>query len=178
MSDILQLIKERRTIRKYLDKPVSDELLNAVLESGRWAQSWGNTQCWQVVVVRDTNKKKELQKAVPSSNPSHQAIMDAPVVLCLCAKKKVAGFYKGQACTSYGDWMLFDIGVFAQNIALSAYHLGLGTVVVGLLDHDLARQIVGLSDDYALIALMPLGYPAKIPSTPPRKEIKDFTQHI
>jgi len=178
MSDILQLIKERRTIRKYSNKPVSDELLNVVLESGRWAQSWANTQCWQVVAVRDTNKKKELQKAVPSSNPSYQAIMDAPVVLCLCAKRNISGFYKGQTCTPYGDWMLFDIGVFAQNIALSAYHLGLGTVVVGLLDHDLAKQILGLGDDYALIALMPIGYPSEIPSAPPRKEIKDFTQYI
>ncbi len=178
MTDVLQLIKERRTIRKYSNEPVSDELLNAVLESGRWAQSWANTQCWQVVAVRDANKKKELQKAVSPGNPSYQAIMDAPVVLCLCAKKKVAGFYKGQVCTSYGDWMLFDIGVFAQNIALSAYHLGLGTVVVGLLDHDLAKQILGLGDDYALIALMPIGYPSEIPSAPPRKEIKDFVQYI
>ena len=177
-DDILKLIKERRTIRKYLNKPVSDELLNAVLESGRWAQSWANTQCWQVIVVRDENKKKELQKAVPSSNPSHQAILDAPVVLCLYAKRNISGFYRGKACTPYNDWMLFDIGVFAQNIALSAYHLGLGTVVVGLLDHNLAKQIIGLDDDYALIALMPLGFPSETPSAPPRKEIKNFTQYI
>jgi len=59
MNNLLQVIKERRTIRKYQNKPISDELLNTVLEAGRWAQSWANTQCWHVIVVKD-GKIKEI----------------------------------------------------------------------------------------------------------------------
>ncbi len=178
MNNLLQVIKERRTIRKYQNKPVSDELLNTVLEAGRWAQSWANTQCWHVIIVKDEKVKKELQKTVPSGNPSYQSIVDAPILLCLCAKKKISGFYKGNACTPFEDWLLFDMGIFAQNIALSAHSLGLGTVIVGLLDHNSAKQILNLGGDKELVALMPLGFPADIPSAPARKEIKDFVQYI
>ncbi|HOQ31415.1 MAG TPA: nitroreductase family protein [Candidatus Hydrogenedens sp.] len=178
MNNLLQVIKERRTIRKYQNKPISDELLNTVLEAGRWAQSWANTQCWHVIVVKDGKIKEELQKTVPSGNPSYQAIVDAPILLCLCAKKNISGFYKGNACTPFGDWLLFDMGVFAQNIALSAHSLGLGTVIVGLLDQKSAQKILKLDDDKELVALMPLGFPADVPSAPPRKEIKDFVQYI
>ncbi len=178
MSNYFEIIKERRSIRKYQEKPVSDELLNTVLEAGRWAQSWANTQCWHVIVVRDESVKEQLQKTLPIRNPSYKAIVEAPILLCLCAKKSVAGFYKGNVCTCFGDWLLFDMGIFAQNIALCAYSLGLGTVVVSLLDHKLAEQILNLDEDKVLVALMPLGFPADTPSAPPRKEIKDFVQYI
>jgi len=175
---MIKIIKERRTIRKYLPKPLSEELLNTVLEAGRWAQSWANTQCWQVIVVKDEKIKKSLQETLPKGNPSYQAIMDAPVVLCLCGKKNLSGYYKGQVCTHFGDWMLFDLGIFAQNIALTAYSLGLGTVIVSLLDHNKAKEILGLSDDVELVSLMPLGFPADTPSPPPRKELKDFVKYM
>lgn len=178
MNNLLQVIKERRTIRKYQNKPVSDELLNTVLEAGRWAQSWANTQCWHVIVVKDEKVKKELQKTLPTRNPAYQSIVDAPILLCLCARENVSGFYKGNACTVFGDWLLFDMGIFAQNIALSAHSLGLGTVIVSLLDHNSAKQILNLGEDKELVALMPLGFPADIPSAPHRKEIKDFVQYI
>lgn len=178
MNNLLQAIKERRTIRKYQNKPISDELLNTILEAGRWAQSWANTQCWHVIVVRDEKMKKELQKTLPSANPAYNAVVDAPILLCLCAKKNVSGYYKGNICTHFGDWLLFDMGIFAQNIALSAYSLGLGTVIVSYLDHKLAHQVLNLGEDMEFVALMPLGYPVTIPSAPPRKKIEDFVQFI
>ncbi|MCX8065133.1 MAG: nitroreductase family protein [Candidatus Hydrogenedentes bacterium] len=177
MPDMLKIIKERRTIRKFQNKPVSDELLNTVLEAGRWAQSWANTQCWEVIVVKDQAIKEALQKTVPEGNPSYKAIVDAPIVLCLCAKKGLTGYYKGKVCTSFGDWLLFDIGIFAQNIALTAHSLGLGTVIVGLLNHDEARKIISLPNDYDLVVLMPLGFPAEEPYPPPRKELKSFVHY-
>lgn len=177
MPDILKLIKERRTIRKFQNKQVSDELLNTVLEAGRWAQSWANTQCWEVVVVKDQSIKEALQKTVPEGNPSYKSIVEAPIVLCLCAKKKLAGYYKGNVCTSFGDWLLFDMGIFAQNIALTAHSLGLGSVIVGLLNHEEARKIIELPDEFELVALMPLGFPSEIPNAPQRKELKSFVHY-
>ncbi len=177
MADVLKVIKDRRTVRKYQNKPVSDELLNMILEAGRWAQSWANTQCWEVVVVKDQAVKEALQKTVPSGNPSYNSIVTAPIVLCLCAKKNLAGYYKGNVCTHFGDWLLFDMGIFAQNIALTAHSLGLGTVIVGLLNHAEAKKIINLPDDYELVALMPLGFPAETPQAPPRKEIKSFVHY-
>ena len=65
---------------------------------------------------------------------------------------------------------MFDIGLAAQNITLIAHALGLGTVIIGLYDHDQAKAVLHIPDGFELVALMPLGYPSKVPSPPKRKE--------
>ncbi len=58
-----------------------------------------------------------------------------------------------------------------------AHHLGLGTVIVGLFDHDRAKEILNVPADYELVVLIPMGYPAKTPSAPKRREIEEFTHY-
>ena len=60
MKDLMEIIKERRSIRKYQDKAVTEEKLNQILESVRWAPSWANTQCWELIVVKDSAIKEKL----------------------------------------------------------------------------------------------------------------------
>ncbi len=176
MQEFMDIVKGRRSIRKYEDKPVPPEALDAVLEAVRWAPSWANTQCWELVVVTDTSVKERLQASLPpKGNPAVNAIVQAPVLLALCGQLKSSGFYKGQTTTKFGDWFMFDLGIACQNICLTAHALGLGTVVVGLFDHDKARAVLNLPAGYELVALIPLGYPAKISSAPNRREIKEFT---
>lgn len=177
MSDCLATIRERRSVRQYDDQPVSDERVNQLLEAVRWAPSWANTQCWEIVVVREPERKQALQSTVPSGNPGGSAVGSAPVVLALCGQLKRAGYYHGASTTIYGDWLLFDLGIVSQNIALTAQALGLGTVVIGMLDHQDANRILHLPEGYTCVALMPLGYPAKIGPAPRRREIEDFTHH-
>ncbi len=174
MENLLDLIKSRRSVRNFEAKAVPENVLQSILESVQWSQSWANTQCWEIIVVTDLNQKAKLQGAVPKANPAHKSVADAPVVLALCAKKESSGYYKGVVTTKFGDWLLFDMGLAAQNISLTAHALGLGTVIIGLFDHDQAKAILGVPEGYELVALMPLGYPAKIPSPPKRKEIKEF----
>jgi nitroreductase len=73
--------------------------------------------------------------------------------------------------------MMYDLGLATQNIGLMAHHLGLGTVVVGLFDHERARKVINLPDGYELLTLIPLGYPAKVSSAPPRRETRAFTHN-
>ena len=58
--DIFEAINTRRSVRRYSDKPVSDELLNEVFESVRQSPSWANMQCWRFVAVRNTEVKEKL----------------------------------------------------------------------------------------------------------------------
>jgi nitroreductase len=174
MADMLEIIKSRRSIRNYQDKAVPDEVLDKVLEAVRWSPSWANTQCWEVVVVKDQAIKQKLQAALPPTNPASKAMVEAPVVLVLCGQLNKSGSYKGQVTTKFGDWFLFDLGIATQSICLAAQSLGLGTVVVGLFDHNQAKQVVGLPDGYELVAMLPLGYPAKEPAAPKRREISEF----
>jgi nitroreductase len=176
MQDFMTIIRERRSVRKYEDREVPAEALATVLESVRWAQSWANTQCWEVVVVRDRALKEQLQATLPpKGNPAMSAMVQAPVVLALCGRLKSSGYYKDQVTTKFGDWYMFDVGIACQNLCLTAHALGLGTVVVGLFDHDKAKKALNVPEGFELVVMIPLGYPAKISSAPNRREIAEFT---
>jgi nitroreductase len=178
MSDLMSLIQTRRSVRKYEERPVPEQSLAQILESVKWAPSWANTQCWEVIVVKDPAAKEKLQASLsPKGNPASKAMVQAPVVLVLCAKTNSSGFYKDNAATKFGDWMMYDLGIATQNICLTAHDLGLGTVVVGLFDHRKAAEAMQVPDGYELVSMIPLGYPAKSGEAPRRKEVAEFIHH-
>jgi len=172
--DLIEAIKGRRSIRKYKPDPVSEETMRVLIEAVRWAPSWANTQCWEVVVVKDPGVKAELATALSKTNPALSSLTGAPVVLVLCGKKGVSGFYKGQAATVKGDWLMFDTGIAMQTLCLTAYSVGLGTVVVGMFDHKKVEEILGAPQNVEVVAMTPLGYPATEGGTPRRKEPSEF----
>ena len=127
MADMMDGIKGRRSIRKYEDKPVSPEDLSQVLEAVRWAPSWANCQCWEVVAVSDKTIQQKLQGTLPpKGNPAFKAMVQVSIVLVLCAKKGVSGFYKDVSTTKFGDWFMYDLGLATQNLCLAAHDLGKG----------------------------------------------------
>jgi nitroreductase len=168
------VIKGRRSIRRYQEKEVPEEHLQQILEAVRWSPSWANTQCWEVILVRDASIKAKLQETLSNTNPAKKAFTQAPVILALCGKLKSAGFYKDDPKTKFGDWFMFDLGIATQSLCLAAHHLGLGTVIVGSLNHDQAKEILGVDEAHELVALIPLGYPAKDSPAPRRREISEF----
>lgn len=178
MSEFMQIIKNRRSVRKFEDKEVEKEKLDQVLEAVQWSQSWANTQCWEVIVIREQKVKDQLQETMAKGNPATNTIVQAPVLLALCAKLQSSGYYKEQVTTKFGDWFMFDIGLATQNICLAAHALGLGSVVVGLFDHDKAEEVLQVPQGYELVTIIPLGYPAKTPKTPERRAIEDFTHYV
>ena len=172
--DLMDAIKGRRSIRKYKPDPVPEEALQTVIEAVRWAPSWANTQCWEIIVVKDPKVKSELSTALPKTNPALSSMTDAPIVLILCGKKGVSGYYKGQSATVKGDWLMFDTGLAMQNLCLTAQALGLGTVVIGLFDHKRVEEILGVPQNVEVVAMTPLGYPASEGTAPKRKEFSEF----
>jgi nitroreductase len=175
MTDFMDTLKGRRSIRRYEEREIPEEALNQVLEAVQWSPSWANTQCWEVVVVRDQETREALQKTLSGTNPASKAMVQAPVVLALCGKLHGSGYYKGEVTTKFGDWFMFDLGIATQSICLAAYAQELGTVVVGLFDHNRAKEVLGVPEGYELVAMIPLGYPAKGASAPKRREIVEFT---
>ena len=172
--DLMEAIKGRRSIRKYKPDPVSEETLQTLMEAVRWAPSWANTQCSEVIVVKDPKIKSELATALPKTNPALSSMTEAPLVIVLCGKKGVSGFKKGEAVTVKGDWLMFDTGIAMQTLCLTAHSLGLGTVVVGMFDQNKAEEILGVPKESEVVAMTPLGYPAAEGSAPKRKEPSEF----
>jgi nitroreductase len=127
------------------------------------------------VVVREPDQKQRLRDTLPpKGNPAAGAMTAAPLVLAVCGRSRESGYYKGQATTKFGDWMLFDLGIATENLCLTAHHLGLGTVIVGLFDHDRAARVLQLPDGVEVVVMIPVGFPAKSPSAPKRREITEF----
>jgi nitroreductase len=176
MPEFMDVIKERRSVRKYEETPIAAEMLNTLLEAVMWAPSWANTQCWEIIVIKDPTVKAQLQTTLPpKGQPATTAVVQAPVLLAVCAKLKSSGYYKGEVTTKFGDWFMFDLGIACQNLCLTAHHLGLGTVMVGLFDQDKAKAILNVPEGYELVLLIPLGYPAKKSSAPSRRPVSEFT---
>ena len=172
--DLMEAIKGRRSIRKYKPDPVSEETFQKIMDAVRWSPSWANTQCWELIVVKDPKVKSELATALPKTNPALSSMTEAPLILVLCGKKGISGFKKGEATTIKGDWLMFDTGIAMQTLCLTAHSLGLGTVVIGLFDHKKAEEILGVPQNIEVVAMTPLGYPATEGIAPKRKEIPEF----
>jgi nitroreductase len=178
MKELMEIIKGRKSIRQYEEKEIPEGFIHQVLEAFRWAPSWANTQCWEVVVIKGKSIKERLQACIPAKgNPAVKAVVQAPVLLAVCAKTRVSGYYKEKAVTKFGDWFMYDLGIATQNLCLTAHDLGLGTVIVGVFDHDKAREVIGVPEGYEPVTLIPLGYPATTAPAPSRREVSEFTHY-
>lgn len=172
--EAFECIVTRRSIRKFTEQPVSEETIKKLFEAVRWAPSWANTQCWEIVVLKEKGSKEKLAGMVSKNNPAVKGIMQAPVVFVVCCKKGVSGCKNGTTVTARGDWYMFDAGIACQNLCLAAHALGLGTVHVGYFAHDAVDELLGLPGDVKSVEIIPVGYPAQEGKAPPRKEPGQF----
>lgn len=170
-------IKKRRSIRRFQDRPVEAGQLTELFEAARYAPSWGNLQCWELIVVRAAADKKRLAELLSPKNPATKCTETAPVVIGICGDPLKSGYYKGQQVTRYQHWFLYDLGIISQTLCLKACALGLGTVIVGSFDHKAAESLLGVPEGYELTALIPLGYPDHDPPAPKRREVNEFVHY-
>jgi nitroreductase len=175
--DTIEAIMTRRSIRQYKDTPVTDWQLKTVLEAIQWAPSWANTQCWEIIVVKDPAIKEQLAGTLSPANPSTEAIKKAPIVIVGCARKGKSGYYKGQAITSKGDWLMYDMGLAMENLSLAAHSIGLATVQIGAFIPENAEKVLGMPDDVTVVAMTPLGVPAADSRAPKRRAIEEFVHY-
>ena len=148
--NVIDAIKTRKSVRRYLDKPVEDNKLNTVLEAGRLAPSASNRQEWRFVVVRDPETRKGLAEAAGGQG----FVGEAPVLIAACAETDGHVMRCGQL--SYP----IDVAIALDHMTLGAVELGLGTCWIGLFDEKKVKEILGIPEEIRVVQLMPLGYPA------------------
>jgi nitroreductase len=174
MEAYWEILKERRSIRQFQRKSIPEEFIFKIVNAVQWSPSWANTQCWEVIHIQNQEIRSQIQKTVSPRNPAYQAIIEAPLLLALVARRKQSGYYKGKPSTLYGDWFMYDLGIVTQTVCLAARALGLGSVIVGLFDHKKASDILEIPIEYALVSLIPIGYPANHPKAPRRKTPDEY----
>jgi len=146
---MLELIKKRRSIRRYTDEPVSDADVKAMLEAAMAAPSADNLQPWEFVVVREEGLRRRLAETHPWSRMG----ADAPVVFVVCGHERQSSHW------------VEDTSAATQNLLLAAAGLGLGAVWVGVYPTSRSeahvRSALGIPRELRVLCLVPVGHPAE-----------------
>ncbi len=148
--EIIQAIHTRRSIRKYTDDPVEDQVVDEVLRAGMMAPSAGNEQPWHFVILRNPATLQAIARAHPYASMAEHA----PVAILVCGDISL---------DKYDGFWAQDCAAAMQNMLLAIHAFGLGGVWVGIHPRPqrLAdiRRAIALPDHIIPFALLPFGYP-------------------
>ncbi len=166
--DFFEVLRLRRSVRAYENRPVEEEKLQRILAAANGAPSAGNLQSYEIVVIRDEETKRALVKAA-----YNQAfIAQAPVLLLFCANPRRAEAKYGQRGADL--FSLQDATIACAYAELTATALGLGAVWIGALDAPAVTQITGIAPEWRPLALLPIGYRGETPPATPRRPLTDL----
>lgn len=162
---ILDVIRDRRSVRRFRDKKLSSETIESLFEAASWAPSAGNVQSCELIVVRDGETRKKLAVAALDQG----FVSDAPIVFVFCANQyKIQRYYGNRGVSLYA---LQDAAASIENMLLAAHELGLGACWVGEFSEVEVKRILSIPDGIRSVALVPVGYPDEVPRVPKRELI-------
>jgi nitroreductase len=165
--DIIEAIRARRSIRSYKDRPIEEEKLTRVLDTGRLAPSARNLQDWKFIVVKDKDKRQRLSEAAMGQ----PYVARAPVVIATCATQTENVMTCGQYCYP------IDIAIAVDHMSLGAMAEGLGTCWIGAFYEDKVKEILGIPEKIRVVVMLTLGYPAESPAARPRKKLDEIVAY-
>ena len=173
----IEMLKERRSVRKFKDQEVSKETLEKIVELASFAPSWKNTQTARYIAVVDADmKQKVIDDGVMGFEGNKRTIANAPVLIVQTTVDERAGYERdGSFSTTKGThWQSYDAGIAGQTFCLAAHEEGLATVIMGIFEEEKVIEIVGVPEGQSVSALIALGYPDEEPKMPPRKSVEDL----
>ncbi len=151
--DVLKAIKIRRSVRNYKPDPIPQPVLEKLMEAIRFAPSACNNQPWKFVFVSDPELKQKLATAARDQ----KFIAEAPLIVVGCGFPDKAYHYMG----GYGNSIEIDIAIALDHLTLAAAAEGIGTCWIGAFDETAVKKILNIPANAKVVALTPLGYPAK-----------------
>ena len=171
------VIMSRRSIRNYKQIPVSRDTMQVILKAGINAPNGQNRQSWEIRVVDNPDTMSEIKAAMSAANPdvpmAGDSFRNAPVMAFIAAD------------TSY-DFSLLDCGMLSENMVLSAWSMGVGSICLGspvrfldgsesIRSNPEIRKVMdklGFSEGYQLVLCVGFGYPLESPDAKPRDDSK------
>src|SRR5574339_24358 len=141
VSDAIRL---KRAVRKFQDKPLPEDVILAILNAGRRAQSSKNEQGWQFIIIRDKSTLKSLSEC--GTWAGHLA--GAAMGVAILTPDPTAKFQT-----------MFDAGQAAAFMQLTAWELGVGSVPASIYEAEKAREILGFPQEWHLRIALSFGYP-------------------
>lgn len=166
-TNIMDIVKKRRSIRNYNKEKVSTEVIMELLEGAVYAPTGSNIQPWYFVVVNDERINKQIKAFSPGlfGNP--------PNLIIVCRDKKKA-CEKGGVFRS-DELSIIDISMAAQNILLLATEKGISTCTVKSYNKQAIEKILKLPDEISAELIISIGYSDNYPTAPPKKRVNEVT---
>ncbi len=143
-----QLCQERYSVRKYDSRPIEAEKLEMILNAGRVAPTAKNFQPQRILVVQGDDLEK-MQGCTP-------CLYGQTAILVVCYDKNVS--WKSRSGREIGD---VDGGIVMTSMMYQAQDLGIGSLVVGIYKEEMLRERFNIPENYEIVALLMLGYPAE-----------------
>jgi len=161
--DLIEMIQSRRSVRKFTSEPVSEDLIDRILDAGRWAPSGMNNQPWRFAVITDAGLKQEISKLTHYS----KVVLAAQVLIAV---------FLDTATSYHREKDIQAIGACLENMLLEAYSLGLGAVWLGeiIKSNEEIKALLALGKELDLMAVVALGHPDEEPKSVKRKALKDL----
>jgi len=157
--EFLDVVRKRRSIRRYKPDPVPDQVLEQVLEAARLAPSAGHRQPWHFIVVKDPKTRQRLGIASWAA--------EAPVVIVGCTDPETSSM-----------WHIVDLTIAFEHLVLAAANFELGTCWLGQMDFDEhIKEVLGIPEHMKVVAVTPLGYPAETPGPKARKSLSEIVHY-
>ena len=167
-ESVLALLKGRRSIRRYRPDPVPDEMVEQLLEAGRWAPSASNRQPWAFIVVQDEAVRREVARHAAYYFIRWAHVAEAPLLIVLCGDARNP---------IYRQFLHEDVGLAGSQIMLQAKALGLGTCWIGGLDRKAIASILKVPDHIEIVGLLTVGFPAEEPAPRARKPLAEIVHY-
>lgn len=166
--EFFEVIRERRSIRRYKDLPVAPEAIEQILNAARLAPSWHNQQCWRFLVLTSAAAREKLLDVVLDANPGKRGLHQAPVLIVICGCPGESGTREGK------EYYMADAAIAFEHLCLAAKALGLGTCWIGGFDEGALRKILNIPESVRIVGITPLGHPDQEPSPRPRKSLAEI----
>jgi len=166
---VLEVIKKRRSIRRYKEDPIPEDIIVRVLEAARWAPSGKNLQPWKFILVREIALKERLAAA----SVGQYFMAEAPIVIVACGFPDDCYSRMGRYMKS---WPV-DVAIALEHLILQAQEEGLGTCWIGSFEEEEVKAILGIPENVKVLALTPLGYPKEKPPSRRRKSLDEITAY-
>lgn len=160
--EVSEAIKSRRSIRAYQDREVSREMIEQVVDAGQWAPTPSNCQSWRFVVVQERKRLNNLKAFTPGM------LGDPPIAVVICSDRRDMA---DRGAKQIPSRRVAEASVAAQNMALMAHSLGLGTCLIASFSEMGLRELLELPDHIHPVLVVSLGYTAKTSWAPARKEL-------
>ena len=175
--DAIEMITERRSVRKFKNEKVDRGTMMEIIDVARWAPSWANFQVARYTLVDDTATIKKLSTdGVKGFVYNCKTLEEAKGVVVLSFVKGKSGKIdpeKDEYATDKANvWEVFDSGIACQTFCLAAHAKGVGTCIMGIIDDSSISEIVGLPEEETVAGIIVYGYEDGEHVKPtPRKEV-------